>query len=151
MKKVFIFLTLIILTLTLCSGCSKDEVLSFYEKTSEQFGDLVLTINSKLKGERNFGQDHYTGTYEVVYKNFNGAEIIFGGTTIDREDESIHIKLEVSDSIGDLKIIYKLKEKEKVLAIQDGTYEYDFNVNDGSNYLIIKGNNYSGQVNIKIE
>ena len=151
MKKVFIILILSTIVLTLCSGCSKDEVLSFYEKTSEQFGDLVLTINSKLKGERDFGIDHYTGTYKVVYKKFNGSEIIFGGTTIDREGESIHIKLEVSDSIGDLKIIYKLKEKEKVLAIQDGTYEYDFNVKDGSNYLIIKGNNYSGQVNIKIE
>ena len=149
MKKVFIFLTLI--TLTLCSGCTKDEVLDFYERTSEQFGDLVLTIKSKLKGNRDFGEDHYTGTYEVVYKNFTGEEVVFGGTTIDREEENIHIKLEISDSIGDLKIIFKLKEKEEVLAMKDGTYEYDFNVKDGSNYLIIKGNNYSGKVNIKIE
>lgn len=149
MKKVFIFLTLI--TLTLCSGCTKDEVLDFYERTSEQFGDLVLTIKSKLKGDRDFGEDHYTGTYEVVYKNFTGEEVVFGGTTIDREEENIHIKLEISDSIGDLKIIFKLKEKEEVLAMKDGTYEYDFNVKDGSNYLIIKGNNYSGKVNIKIE
>ena len=35
--------------------------------------------------------------------------------------------------------------------MKDGNYEYDFNVKDGSNYLIIKGNNYSGKVNIKIE
>ena len=149
MKKVFIFLTLI--TLTLCSGCTKDEVLDFYERTSEQFGDLVLTIKSKLKGDRDFGEDHYTGTYEVVYKNFTGEEVVFGGTTIDREEENIHIKLEISESKGDLKIIFKLKEKEEVLAMKDGNYEYDFNVKDGSNYLIIKGNNYSGKVNIKIE
>ena len=149
MKKVFIFLTLI--TLTLCSGCTKDEVLDFYERTSEQFGDLVLTIKSKLKGDRDFGEDHYTGTYEVVYKDFTGEEVVFGGTTIERENEDIHIKLEISESKGDLKIIFKLKEKEEVLAMKDGTYEYDFNVKDGSNYLIIKGNNYSGKVNIKIE
>ena len=149
MKKIFIFLTLI--ALALCSGCTKDEVLDFYERTSEQFGDLVLTIKSKLKGDRDFGEDHYTGTYEVVYKDFTGEEVVFGGTTIDREEENIHIKLEISDSIGDLKIIFKLKEKEEVLAMKDGTYEYDFNVKDGSNYLIIKGNNYSGKVNIKIE
>lgn len=149
MKKVFIFLTLI--TLTLCSGCTKDEVLDFYERTSEQFGDLVLTIKSKLKGDRDFGEDHYTGIYEVVYKDFTGEEVVFGGTTIERENEDIHIKLEISESKGDLKIIFKLKEKEEVLAMKDGTYEYDFNVKDGSNYLIIKGNNYSGKVNIKIE
>lgn len=149
MKKVFIFLTLI--TLTLCSGCTKDEVLDFYERTSEQFGDLVLTIKSKLKGNRDFGEDHYTGIYEVVYKDFTGEEVVFGGTTIERENEDIHIKLEISESKGDLKIIFKLKEKEEVLAMKDGTYEYDFNVKDGSNYLIIKGNNYSGKVNIKIE
>ena len=149
MKKVFIFLTLI--ALTLCSGCTKDEVLDFYERTSEQFGDLVLTIKSKLKGDLDFGEDHYTGTYEVVYKNFTGEEVVFGGTTIERENEDVHIKLEISESKGDLKIIFKLKEKEEVLAMKDGTYEYDFNVKDGSNYLIIKGNNYSGKVNIKIE
>ena len=151
MKKVFIILFLSTIVLTLCSGCSKDEILSFYKRTNEQLGDLVLTINSKLKGERTFGIDHYTGTYKVVYQKFNGAEIIFGGTTTAREDTNIHINLEVSDSVGDLKIIYKLKEKEEVLAIEDGIYEYDFDVNDGSNYLIIKGTNYSGQVNIKIE
>ena len=43
------------------------------------------------------------------------------------------------------------KEKEESLAIEDGSYEFDFNVKDGSNYLIINGDNYSGKVNIEIK
>ena len=49
------------------------------------------------------------------------------------------------------KYMEKLKEKEESLAIEDGFYEFDFNVKDGSNYLIINGDNYSGKVNIEIK
>ena len=59
--------------------------------------------------------------------------------------------MDVSDSKGELKVYMKLKEKEEILATEDGSYEFDFNVKDGSNYLIINGNDYSGEVNIKID
>lgn len=44
----------------------------------------------------------------------------------------------------------KLKTNEQVLATKDGTYEFNFNVKDGSNYLIIKANHYSGNIKIDI-
>lgn len=112
---------------------------------------MVLTSKSKLKGSREFGEDHYTGTYEVTYKKFKGEEVIFGGTTIERDKDNIHIELNVENSKGSIKIYMKLKEKEETLAIEDGSYEFDFNVKDGSNYLIIYGDNYSGKVNIEIK
>lgn len=151
MKKTGLLLAAICLTLILCSGCSKDGFLSIYKNANEKAGDMVLTSKSKLKGSREFGEDHYTGTYEVTYKKFKGEEVIFGGTTIERDKDNIHIELNVENSKGSIKIYMKLKEKEETLAIEDGSYEFDFNVKDGSNYLIIDGDNYSGKVNIEIK
>ncbi len=45
----------------------------------------------------------------------------------------------------------KLKEEQKVLANENGTYEFDFNVKDGSNYLIVNAKNYTGNLKIEIE
>ena len=151
MKKIGIFLITIVLTLILCSGCSKDSILNIYQKFNENLGDFVLTNSFLLRGHREFDKDHYTGTYEVNYQNFKGAEVIFGGTTIDRDDNNIHVKIEVSNSKGELKVYMKLKEKQEILATEDGFYEFDFNVKSGSNYLIINGNDYSGEVKIKID
>ncbi|MCM1370641.1 MAG: hypothetical protein NC181_01955 [Clostridium sp.] len=54
MKKIGI-LVAIFITLTLCSGCSKDGILDFYKGVNEKIGDTVLTNNIKLKGDRKFG------------------------------------------------------------------------------------------------
>ncbi len=151
MKKLEVLLVTICFTLILCSGCSKDGILDFYEGVNEKVGDTVLTDKSKLKGTREFGEDYYTGTYKVTYKDFKGEEVIFGGTTIEREEENVHIKLNIEDSKGGIKVIMKLKEKEETLATKDGSYEFDFNVKDGSNYLIIKADDYFGKVNIEIK
>lgn len=151
-KKVLLLILITIITITLCVGCSKDDILNTYDKFNRAIGDLNLTKDYKLKGHRTFGKDHYVGEYQVKYENFKGKEILFGGTTIERETgESIHLKIEVSDSFGNINIYMRLKDKQEPLIFEDGTYEFDFNVKDGSNYLIIEAENYSGNININIE
>ena len=44
-----------------------------------------------------------------------------------------------------------LKNKKEILATSDGSYKYEFNIKDGSNYLMIKTENYSGNIKIDIE
>ena len=149
MKKIGILI--VVFCLVLCSGCDKDGMLNFYQKTNETVGDMVLTSNHKLKGKREFGEDHYVGAYKVTYEKFKGEEVLFGGTTIERDNENIHIKLNIEDSSGNVNVIMKLKEKKEILATDDGTYEFDFNIKDGSNYLIVDGDNYSGKIDIKIK
>ncbi len=143
-------LIIILLTLTICTSCSTKQFLNFYQKVNERVGDIILTNERKLKGIRRFGTDHYTGTYQATYKNFQGEEVIFGGTTTKRDSENIHIKLTINDSSGNLKVIMHLKEKEEVLATTNGTYEYVFPVKDGSNYLIVNASKYSGKLYIEI-
>lgn len=147
MKKIGI---LVLICLTLCSACSKDTVLDIYKDVNERLGDIVLTNKSKLKGIREYGSDHYTGSYKVTYDNFSGKEVIFGGTTIERDENVIHIKMVIEESKGNLQVIMKLKEKEEVLANDDGTYEFTFDVKDGSNYLKIVTKDYSGKLNINV-
>ncbi len=151
-KKVLLLILIAIVTITFCVGCTKEDILNIYDKFNRTIGDLNLTKDSKLKGTRTFGIDHYVGTYEVKYKNFKGKEIVFGGTTIERENgDTIHINLNIKDSKGKIKIYMNLKNNKEILATGDGTYEFDFNVKDGSNYLIIELDDYSGNITINIE
>ncbi len=150
-KKVLLILITII-SITLCVGCSKDDILNTYDKTNRIIGDLNLTRDYRLKGNRSFGIDHYVGSYKVEYKNFKGKEIVFGGTTIERVNGNIiHINLEITNSKGNIKIYMMLKNKKEILATSDGSYKYEFNIKDGSNYLMIKTENYSGNIKIDIE
>lgn len=151
MKKISLLLLFLCLITCCCSGCSKEKVLDVYREVNETIGDTVLTSKYQLKGKREFGRDHYTGTYKVEYCNFKGEEVLFGGTTIERENPKIHIILEIENSKGNLNVLMKLKEQEESLASKDGTYEFDFDIKDGSNYLIVKADDYSGNVKITIE
>lgn len=147
MKKLLVLITTLIVLV--CAGCSKEKTLESYDEIIRNLGNSSLTNSWKLKGNRIFGEDDYTGTYEVLYKKFSGEEIVFGGTTIKREPENIHVKIKIKDSEGNIKIMMNLKEQTEVLALEDGIYEYDFNVKDGSNYLVIEAEEYSGKIKIE--
>ena len=53
----------------------------------------ILTKNSYLIGKRNFGIDYYTGIYVSNYSNKTKKETIFGGTTLNRDEDNINIKI----------------------------------------------------------
>lgn len=152
MKKIWTFILLIVIILVLCSGCSKNTVISLYDNVTKTIGDLCLTNDILLQGKRKFGIDHYVGSYDVVYKNSSSREVLFGGTTIERKNGStINVKIDVDSIKGDIKVIMVSGIKKNVIADDTGTYEFDINVKDGSNYLIIKTNNYSGSVKVNID
>lgn len=150
MRNIFKIAILIIVCMFI-TACNKNDIIKFYDKVNKTLGDLSLTSDSFLKGKRSFGVDHYVGTYKVEYNKFSGTEILFGGTTIERENGSnIKINIIVENSNGKLEIIMNAKNKEEILATKDGVYEYEFDVKDGSNYLLISGTKYSGKINIEI-
>lgn len=145
------FMVIICLSLYTEGDCSKDLIIDTYDKIIRFFGEEILTSDKKLEGEREYGIDKYVGTYESNYKNFTGTEYLFGGTTIERKNgDMIHIKFTVNDSDGEINIIMKLKKEAKVLAEEDGVYEFDFNIQDGNNYVIVKAKNYSGKLEMEV-
>lgn len=128
----------------------KESVLGTYQTVISKIGDKTLTNNSGLKGKRTFGEDHYVGTYTVTYKKNTGTEKIFGGCILEREaGGTIHVTVSVENSDGEIAVIMKAKEKDQILATENGTYTYDFDVQYGSNYLMIQTRNYTGNVTIE--
>ena len=128
----------------------KDSAIGTYQTVISKIGDKTLTSCLGLKGKRTFGEDHYVGTYTVTYKKNTGTEKIFGGCILEREAGStIHITVSVENSDGEIAVVMKAKEKDQILATENGTYTYDFDVQYGSNYLIIQTKDYTGNVTIE--
>ena len=149
MKKFIIVIFVIICTIFL-TGCSKDRVIKIFDDASKKFGDEILTKDNDLIGKRSFGIDHYTGTYVSNYEKSTKNETIFGGTTLNRDEDNIHIKIYLEKVSGEITIKMNLKEEEKVLTKDSGLYEFDFNVKSGSNYFVIDTNDFTGNVDILI-
>lgn len=149
MRKFVIVIFVIICTIFL-TGCSKDRVIKIFDDASKKFGDEILTKDNDLIGKRSFGIDHYTGTYVSNYENSTKNEIIFGGTTLNRDEGNIHIKIYLEKASGEITIKMNLNEEEKILTKDSGLYEFDFNVKSGSNYFVIDTNNFTGNVDILI-
>ena len=63
----------------------KDAILDAYDSLVDTAGSWALTPDRSLQGERIPGEDDYTGAYEADYEDFSGTELLFGGTTLDRE------------------------------------------------------------------
>ena len=63
----------------------KDAILDAYGSLVDTAGSWALTPDRSLQGERIPGKDDYTGTYAAGYEDFSGTELLFGGTTLDRE------------------------------------------------------------------
>lgn len=144
---IVIFVTICIIFLT---GCSKDRVIKTFDDASKKFGDEILTKDNDLIGKRSFGIDHYTGTYVSSYENITKKETIFGGTTLNRDEDNIHIKIYLEKVSGEITIKMNLNEEEKILTKDIGLYEFDFNVKSGSNYFVIDTNDFTGNVDILI-
>lgn len=149
MKKFIIVIFVIIYTIFL-TGCSKDRVIKTFDDASKKFGDEILTKDNDLIGKRSFGIDHYTGTYVSSYENITKKETIFGGTTLNRDEDNIHIKIYLEKVSGEITIKMNLNEEEKILTKDSGLYEFDFNVKSGSNYFVIDTNDFTGNVDILI-
>ena len=149
MRKFVIVIFVIICTIFL-TGCSKDRIIKIFDDASKKFGDEILTKDNDLIGKRSFGIDHYTGTYVSNYENSTKNETIFGGTTLNRGEDNIHIKIYLEKASGEITIKMNLNEEEKILTKDSGLYEFDFNVKSGSNYFVIDTNNFTGNVDILI-
>lgn len=149
MKK-FIIVTFVIICTIFLTGCSKDRVIKIFDDASKKFGDEILTKDNDLIGKRSFGIDHYTGTYVSNYKKSSKKETIFGGTTLNRDEDNIHIKIYLEKVSGEITIKMNLVQEEKILTKDSGLYEFDFNVKSGSNYFVIDTNDFTGNVDILI-
>ncbi|MDO5400755.1 MAG: hypothetical protein Q4F17_07235 [Eubacteriales bacterium] len=153
MKKVSVFLSLILIGCFLLSGCTKDEILDYYNHVVQSAGSVELTGKFSLNGKKENGMDDYTGTYKADYEHFSGTEYVFGGTSIKREagkEISVTCTLEVFS--GAAKVFWISGDNAAVPFIETtGTFSTTMTLPDGGNYIGIEGEDFTGRLELKIE
>ena len=131
----------------------KDAILDAYSSLMDTAGALALTPESSLQGERVQGEDDYTGVYEAGYEDFSGTELLFGGTTLDREaGNTVEISCSLTVEEGEAAVFLRSGSEDPVLLLSgSGDYAGTIEMGGGSVYLGVWGEGVTGSVSIQIE
>ena len=152
-KKTVLSLCLILCSISILSGCTKDEILDQYNHIVQSAGSIALTGNSSLQGTKEKGTDDYTGSYTADYEDFSDTEYLFGGTSINREagkELSVDCMLEVTK--GTAKVFWISGSDEAVTLIETtGTYSDTITLPEGGNYIGIACEDFTGSIELNIE
>lgn len=150
MKKIFGCL-LIFLLITGGMGCSKDQVLNTYNSAIQLAGKSQLTSDIKLTGKREKGVDDYVGKYSASYKNFNKSECIFGGTSIEHKSgNKLKITYNTNTDSGSIKLVIKSGSNTPVVLCEGSKLDSQIELPDGSNYLSLEGQNFTGNIDLNV-
>ena len=131
----------------------KDAILDAYSSLMDTAGSWALTPNRSLQGERVRGEDDYTGTYAADYEDFSGTELLFGGTTLDREaGDTVEVTCSLTVEEGEAAIFLNSGSEDPVILLSEsGDYSGTIEVGGGSVYLGVWAVGVTGSVSIQIE
>ena len=131
----------------------KDALVDAYGSLVDTAGSWALMPDRSLQGERVPGEDDYTGTYAADYDDFSGTELLFGGTTLDREaGNTVELTCSLDIEEGEAAIFLCSGSEEPVLLLSEsGDYSGAIEVGGGSVYLGVWAEGATGCVSIQIE
>ena len=131
----------------------KDAILDAYGSLVDAAGSWALTPDRSLQGERVPGEDDYTGTYEANYGDFSGTELLFGGTTLDRETgNTVELTCFLDIEEGEAAVFLCSGGEDPVILLSEsGDYASTIKVGGGSTYIGVWGEGVTGSVSIQIE
>lgn len=152
MKRLALSLALTLLAGLLLAGCGKDQVLDAYGAAVAVLGNVGLDSSLTLQGDREFGEDKYTGTYTAEYEAFTGEECPFGGTALEkRENEHVTVTCTIECTAGTAKLVWNCGAAEPVaLAEGAGTFTETVYLAPGSNYFNLEFEAFTGSVALEI-
>lgn len=162
MKKTKVALSLIlILCLSFCvAGCSsnhdernlKDNVIDGFNSWLQSFSKYALTKDKNLQGNKENGVDEYTGTYTATYDGFNGKEFIFGGTALERENgNQLKVTYTLTIEKGTAELSWIAGSDEYTIANDSTEDTKEYTISSGDNYIVLKGDDFSGKLKIAVE
>lgn len=158
MKKInYVKATILALFLILVlGGCSwdnlKDDILGGFNVWLESFSKHVLTKDRDLQGDRQKGEDEYTGSYSASYDKFNGTEYLFGGTALEHAHGSqLEATYTFTVTSGSGTLYYLCGSDTYPLAAGTASDVFKITLDAGDNYLVIKGDNLCGSLNVCVE
>ena len=131
----------------------KDTLVGTYGSLVDAAGSWALTPDRSLQGERVRGEDDYTGTYEANYEDFSGTELLFGGTTLDREaGNTVELSCSLNIEEGEIAVFLCSGSEDPVILLSEsGDYSSTIEVGGGSTYIGVWGAGANGSVSIQIE
>ena len=131
----------------------KDTLVGAYGSLMDAAGSWALTPDRSLQGDRVRGEDDYTGTYAADYEDFSGTELLFGGTTLNREaGNTVELTCSLDIEEGEAAIFLCSGSEEPVLLLSEsGDYSGTIEVGGGSVYLGVWAVGVTGSVSIQIE
>ena len=131
----------------------KDTLVGAYGSLVDAAGSWALTPDRSLQGERVRGEDDYTGTYEANYEDFSGTELLFGGTTLDREaGNTVELSCSLDIEEGEAAVFLCSGSEDPVILLSEsGDYSSTIEVGGGSTYIGVWGEEANGSVSIQIE
>ena len=134
-------------------GRLKDHILEAYEALLNKAGSAALTPEGGLKGRLEQGGDDYTGSYEADYSDFTGTELLFGGTTLKRENGSaLNIRCTLSLENGSAAVFLCSGTDEPVVLLSEsGIYTGTVEADGASTYIGVWGEHADGSVSVEIE
>lgn len=147
--------------LTVCfAGCSsnhdkgslKDNLIDGWNNWMQSLSKHALTKNKDLQGKKTNGDDEYTGTYIAAYDRFNGKELIFGGTGLDRENGN-HLKVTYTLTIkeGTAELYWIAGNDEYTIANDGSENTKEYTISFGDNYIVLKGENLTGSLELVVQ
>ena len=131
----------------------KDRLLEAYGALLDEAGSTALTPEGRLKGHLEKGKDDYTGSYEADYSDFTGTELLFGGTTLEREGGStLSIRCTLSLENGSAAVFLRSGSDDPVVLLSEsGAYTGTVEADGASTYIGVWGDHADGSVSIEIE
>lgn len=128
---------------------------SFLEELNEWSNSLAthsITKDHDLIGDREKDSDDYVGTYEAAYTQFDGEEYIFGGTSFKRKDGSdLHATYSLTIQSGEATLYWMEGDNEVVIADASDKGVYEFTIHAGKNFIVLKGEEFTGDLSLKVE
>ncbi len=152
MLLITFMLACLVFSLTACSGNIKDNLLDGYDNLLQSVSKHALTKEDDLQGDKNEGNDAYTGTYTATYDEFNGKEYIFGGTALERENgNQLKVTYTLSIEEGTAELYWIAGNDEYTITNDNSEDTKEYTISSGDNYIVLKGKDFRGTLTIVVE
>lgn len=131
----------------------KEAILGALNVLNEAGGETALTSDTFLKGKRTKGTDDYTGTYSADYNKYSGTEVLFGGTTMERDGgNTIEVSCSLKVERGKAIIFLKSGSSDPAVLLETtDDYTGSIEVGNGSCYIGVWGDEFTGNIEINME
>lgn len=125
-----------------------DEVVDAFNEGVARIGSLILATPEQLDGSLTRSVDGYTGTYKEECHDTSGTCVLFGGTEL--EKRRISVQYSLGEGSGSVRLILQGLGSETVVARAGDSGEQEFDLEPGSNYLLLETHDYTGTINVEV-